>query len=128
MLSDHFISIFHIIVFYGLAFSIFANDCDYKRLCFFILCFLFLQYFFKYGKCGIINIERYFLGENFKSGFFYRLIKPIICYKINPMATRYLWITFVYICILFWQLKHMKCDLNIFNIYRDLFNQTFNKK
>lgn len=126
MLSNYFINFCHLIAFCFLAFSIFINDCEYKRLAFFCLCFLFIQYIFKYGKCGIINIEKYFLKDNFKSGFFYRLIKPIICYKINPMATTYLWVVFLYICVLYWQLKDMKCDLNVFNVYRDMFHQLKN--
>lgn len=127
MLSNHLISLIHIIIFYGLAFSIFINQCDYKRFCFFILCFLFLQYISKYGKCGIINIERFFLKENFKSGFFYRLIKPVICYKINPMGTKYFWILILYIGILLWQLKKMNCSLNILHLYRDLYIELKNK-
>lgn len=113
MISNDIILLIHVALFYFFSLSIFIDDCDIKKFSFVLLVFIMGQYLSEYGKCGLINIERYFLGKDFKNGFVYRLIKPVICYKTSPIYERYFWIQLVYIGILFIQLKNKNCSLNI---------------
>lgn len=118
MLSDHIILLCHITLLYGIALSPFINDCYYKNMVFVFLLFVLLQFTLKYGKCGLINIERFFLKENFKEGFIYRLIKPLICYKINPFYSQFYSILLIYIVILFVQLYTNNCYSILYNEFR----------
>jgi len=111
MLSNDIILFSHIILFYIIALSPLIKDCYLKKIILVVIVFLFFQYILKYGKCGIINIERLFLKEKFKEGFFYRLIKPIISYKQNIIYKNYFILIIVYILILFVQLKKTNCSL-----------------
>lgn len=77
------INIIHIIFILYLLSSLFIDNYINKLYCLILIIFIFVHYLTKYGKCGIINIERYFLGKKFKNGIAYKLIKPIISYKNN---------------------------------------------
>lgn len=109
MLSDNIILVCHIILLYGIALSPIVDDCYYKNIIFVILLFVWGHFKFKYGKCGLISIEKFFLKENFKQGFVYKLIKPVICYKINPFYSQFYNILILYIFILFIQLYNNNC-------------------
>lgn len=111
MLSEIIIYIIHLFLFVFLISSPFIDNCEYKKLSFIFLFYLFVQYLLKYGKCGFINIERIFLKENFKNGILFKLIKPIICYKRNPIYYEYLYILVLYLIILFIQIKKKNCKL-----------------
>ena len=82
MFADSLILSIHILLTYFIVLSPFVNNSKYKRNVLLFLIFLYIQFVTKYGKCGLINIEKFFLKEKFKNGFVYRLIKPIICYKL----------------------------------------------
>jgi hypothetical protein len=58
---ENIITFLHLIF---LMVSPFINECAII-LNAFILIFFFFHFVFKYGKCGIINIERFFLQEIF---------------------------------------------------------------
>jgi hypothetical protein len=121
MLSNDIILFFHIILFYILALSPLVTDCYLKKLILIIIVFLLFQYLLKYGKCGIINIERFFLKEKFKEGFFFKLIKPVICYKRNIIYKNYFMLIIIYILILFSQLKIAGCSFNFYNELKEMY-------
>lgn len=93
----------------AIAISPFINNCEYKRIAFIFLIFLFLQFHSKYGKCMFINIERFFLKEKFKEGFVFNLIKPIICYKRNIFYKEYYFLMIFYAGLLFYQIQNTEC-------------------
>jgi len=128
MLSDNIITILHIVLLFVIAISPFINDLHLKKLILIFLIFLCIQFLTNYGKCGIINIERFFLKENFKKGFCYRLIKPVISHKHNIFYKEYFEIILIYILVLWIQLDQAGMDLNIINDYRKIFNDLKNLK
>jgi hypothetical protein len=107
-----------------MALSPLITDCYLKKLILIFMIFLCIQYITKYGKCGLINFERFFLKEKFKEGFIYRLIKPIICYKKNIIYKNYFILILIYMIILYIQLDNAGHNINIFNdlkiFYTDL--------
>lgn len=112
-----------------MALSIISNDCDYKKLSFILLIFILFQYLTKYGKCGLISIERYFLKDNFKNGFVYRLIKPVVDYRNNPVYDHYMIILLAYIYILLIQIKIYNCNIDLLKdltlVFSTLFSALF---
>ena len=66
MISDDIILLCHIILYYSLALSPLITDCYLKKINLILVMFLCIQFVTKYGKCGLINIERFFLKEKFK--------------------------------------------------------------
>ena len=126
MLSDDIILLFHIMLFYVFALSPLITDCYIKKLILVLMMFLSLQYVSKYGKCGLINIERFLIEKvlkkkNFKEGFIYRLIKPLVCYKQNVIYKNSFSLIIVYMVILYIQLEKAGCDLNIFEDFKKIY-------
>ena len=80
-----------------------------------------LQFIVKYGKCGLVNIERFFLGNEFRKGFLFKLIRPVISYKHNPFYSQYFKLLLVYIFILYVQTDQMGCPINLFKEFSDVF-------
>jgi hypothetical protein len=113
MLSDDIILFFHICFIYLMALSIIFDNCDYKKIAFILLTFLLVQYLTQYGKCGLISIERFFLKDNFKNGFVYRLVKPVVDYRNNPIYDNYMVIFLAYIFILLVQIKLYNCNIDL---------------
>ena len=128
MLSNNIIIILHSILLYTIAISPFINDLHLKKLILIFLIFLCIQFLTNYGKCGLINIERFFLKEKFKEGFCYRLIKPIISYKHNIFYKEYFGIILIYILILYIQLNKAGMNLNIINDYKMIYNNIMKNK
>jgi hypothetical protein len=122
MISNDIILFSHIVLFYTLALSPLITDCYFKKIILILIIFLCIQYVTKYGKCGLINIERFFLKENFKNGFVYRLIKPIICYKQNIVYKNYFKLIIIYMLVLYIQLEKAGCNLNIFEDLKKMYN------
>lgn len=105
MISDDIILFCHITLFYILALSPLIKDNNLKKLILVLIMFFCFQYVTKYGKCGLINIEKFFLKDKFKQGCVYRLIKPIICYKQNIIYKNYFTLIIIYMVILYIQLE-----------------------
>ena len=124
MISNDIILLCHIVLFYTLTLSPLITDSYLKKIILILIMFLSIQNVSKYGKCGVINCEKFFLKEKFKQGFFYRLIKPVICYKQNIVYKNYFMLTIIYMIILYIQLEKAGCNLNIFedfkNMYQDI--------
>jgi hypothetical protein len=89
--------------------SIFIDDCLIKAYALIFYMFILFHFIAKYGKCGIINIERYFLKEKFREGFAFKLIRPVISYKNNFIYESFIEIFPLYIFILMIQLYNSKC-------------------
>jgi hypothetical protein len=121
MISDNVILLCHIMLFYTIIVSPFINDYALKKIIIILLIFFTGQWLSNYGKCGLINIEKYFLKDNFKNGFVYRLIKPVICYKKNIFYRTYFEIVLIYIFILYYQLTKAGYDLNFINDLKEAY-------
>ena len=104
--------------------SIFIDNCLLKAYALIFYIFILFHFIAKYGKCGIINIERYFLKEKFREGFAFKLIKPVISYKNNFVYESFMEIFPLYIFILIIQIYNNHCF--DFSIITNLIN--FNKK
>ena len=126
MIGENIIIIMHIILFYGIALSPFINDINYKRLILFFLIFISAHFLTKYGKCGIINAEHYIRGDDIHNGFFFKLIKPIICYKRN-LFYNYFYIILIYIFILYYQIREAGGNMNLFIDLRDIIVEIYQK-
>ena len=119
MYTNIIINIIHILFIICLLLSIFINDCLYKLYSLIMIIFIYFNYITKYGKCGIINIERFFLRNNFKNGIAYKIIKPIISYKNNIFYDNNgIYLLLLYIAVLFLQLyiKKIECKTELINL------------
>jgi hypothetical protein len=120
---NYIIKILHLLFYLLILFSPFIDDCVIKLNVYIMLLFIWFHFISKYGKCGIINIERIFLKEHFKDGFFYKLIKPIIDYRKNIFFEKLYHLLLIYILILTIQIYKENC-VNI--IYKN-FIKSINK-
>ena len=118
---EKIIFLLHFILYTTLILSPFIEDCGIKLNSFIIITFITVHFITKYGKCGVINCERYFLKEKFKEGFFYKLIKPVICYKNNIFYEKFLYLHYVYILILMIQIYQNNCVSMVYNEVKKLF-------
>ncbi len=50
----------------------------YKEYVLILLVFMLAHYLTNYGRCGLTSMEMLLLGDQYQSGFLYRLITPII--------------------------------------------------
>jgi len=106
---EYIIQTLHLLFYSLIALSPFINNCELKINICVILLFLLFQFTTKYGKCGIINIERFFLKENYKKGFCYNLIKPVIDYRKNIFFDKLYHLIIIYILILSIQIYQNNC-------------------
>lgn len=113
----------HLFFYLLLLLSPFINDCAIKMNVWVLLAFILFHFTAKYGKCGIINIERLFLKENFKNGFFYKLIKPVIDHRKNIFFNKLYHLLIIYLVILTIQIYREDC---ISIIYKNVM-KTINK-
>jgi hypothetical protein len=112
MLSN-IIFLLHLILFIFLCSSIFipSNKCKYYALI--ILLFVLGHYITNNGKCAITEIEYYIKGVNYKEGFFYRLINPVITVSPVYIDNQYYFLHILLILILCFQLKNFLFKKNI---------------
>lgn len=116
MISVHIIRLFHFLLVFGLAISIFVNNCYYKKLAIILLIFLLVKYVIGYEQCGLTMLEYMYLGEkNYKSGFIYRLVNPIVKVPENYFNNGLLIIHIMWIAILVWQLDDYGCTPGFFD-------------
>jgi hypothetical protein len=118
---DQIVLLLHIIFFYAVAISPLINDIRFKKCIYILLCFICLQFIIKYGKCGLINCERLILKDKFREGFLFKLIRPVISYKINPFYSQYFKLLLIYILILYVQLDKMGHRFNFYNEINESF-------
>jgi hypothetical protein len=102
------INILHITLLLFLGLSIFIKNKNVKMSSLIILIFISLHFITKYGKCGLINIEKFILKDNFRNGFLFRLMRPVIYYKNNYFYENLFWLMLIYIFILYYQINENK--------------------
>jgi hypothetical protein len=131
MIEDNIITVIHILLFYAIALSPFIHDINYKRLILILILFISAHFLTKYGKCGVINAENYVRGDDIHNGFFFKLIKPVICYKRNPFYN-YFYILLIYIFILYYQIRegggHMNLLIDVKDIIMELYEKYYKSK
>lgn len=119
-----FVRLFHVLFFITILYSLICNDCEIKLMILLLTSFILLQYLSKHGKCTLISIEKYFLGEQFREGIVYRIIKPIISYKNNVFYNKLMFLHVSVILILLYQLISNNCFMIILNkfyiVYEEL--------
>ena len=98
------IQLLHLIIVLGAVGSVFIPNIQFKHLALTFLLFIFAQYITNYGKCGLTEIEYAIRGEEYKEGFIYRLIKPIITVPEKYFNEHLYWIHLIWIFILGYQL------------------------
>ena len=102
------IQLLHLILVLGIASSIFIPNIEIKKLALTFLLFIFAQYITNYGKCGLTEIEYAIRGEDYKEGFIYRLVKPVITVPEEYFDKQLYWIHLIWILILGYQLTNYK--------------------
>ena len=117
------INYLHLFLLICLMISPFVDDCGLKMNAFILITFIILHFITKYGKCGIINIEKFFLKDDFKNGFFYNLIKPVISYKNNIFYDNLFDLVILYAIILFIQIYNKNCIQLIYNEFNIIFDK-----
>jgi hypothetical protein len=101
---DLIIFILQFSLFYGILVSPILDNIQLKKIALILLGFIILHFLTRYGKCGFINIERYFLKDKFRDGFLFKLIKPVISYKKNMFYHDFFPLMLIYFFILFTQI------------------------
>ena len=102
------IKIIHALLLLFIASSIIIPIKQYKLYALTLLLFILFHHITNYGKCGLTEIEYIFTREKYKEGFMYRLIKPIITIPEKYFDNMLYIIHFIWILILFLQLKYLK--------------------
>lgn len=100
----YIIKVVHLFIIIAVIASIFVKSRILKQLSLTFLVFLLLQYILGFKKCGLTELEYYFLGKNYHQGFIYRLINPIINIPENYCSNGILIIHLLMICVLIYQL------------------------
>ena len=108
MILVFFIKLLHFALFISLLISVFISNNKFKELSLIILLFLLLQYILNYGKCTLTQLEYLVMGENYKQGFLYRLINPVINRDENYFNNFYYIFHILWIIILIYQLFKKK--------------------
>ena len=99
------IQLLHIILIIFIISSVFINNIELKKFILSILILLFIQYVTNYGRCGLTEIEYMVLGEKYKEGFIYRLIKPVINVSEEYVEYNIIILHIIWMIILYFQLQ-----------------------
>ena len=98
------INFLHIILILFLSLSVFIDNYKIKQMAFILLILIFGQYITNYGRCGLTELEYIFTQENYKEGFIYRIVKPVITIPEDYFNKYYYVLHILWICILWFQL------------------------
>ena len=98
------INFLHIILILFLSLSVFIDNYQIKQMAFILLLLIFGQYITNHGRCGLTELEYIFTQENYKEGFIYRTVKPVITLPENYFNKYYYVLHILWICILWFQL------------------------
>lgn len=99
------IQLLHIILIISIVSSVFIDNIEVKKFILSILMLLFIQYVTNYGRCGLTEIEYMILGEKYKEGFIYRLIKPVIDVSEEYVEYNIIILHTIWMFILYFQIK-----------------------
>jgi len=103
--SHNIIQLLHIILILSIVSSVFINNIELKKFILAILILLFIQYITNYGRCGLTEIEYMILGEKYKEGFIYRLVKPVIDVSEEYVEYNIVILHIIWMFILYFQIK-----------------------
>ena len=100
------IKILHILLILYIVLSVVIPNKQIKEYSLVLLLYLLFQYITNFGKCGLTQLEYYFMGEKYEEGFMYRLINPVL--KVSEVYfENYLFLLhIIYIVILSYQLDY----------------------
>lgn len=96
----YIIWIIHFFLVISIIIAPFVHIIDYKKGILILLTFLLFQYLTGYEKCGLTQLEYFLMGENYKEGFLYRIINPIIKIPENYFNDWLYLIHIIYVLIL----------------------------
>jgi len=99
------IQIAHVIIITIIIISLFYPNKKLKEFTLSLLILLMIKYLTGYQKCGLTEIEYLLKGEQYKEGFIYRIVKPIITIPESYFENYLFILHTLYIVILFYQLK-----------------------
>lgn len=102
---QNIIQLLHIILIITIISSVFINNIEIKKFILAILILLLFQYITNYGRCGLTEIEYMVLGEKYKEGFIYRLIKPVINVSEKYVEYNIIILHIIWMFILYFQLQ-----------------------
>jgi hypothetical protein len=108
MILVNIIKIIHLIIVLAVISAPFINNYKLKETIYVFLIYLLLQYISGYEKCGLTYLEYLIMGEKYKEGFMYRLIKPIIKISESYFDKYIIFVHLIYIYVLHNQLNSMK--------------------
>ena len=105
--------IIHLLLVVGIIISVFipiSNNPNslkfrFKLWSFILLIFLLAQYLTGYQRCGLTEFEYLLKKENYKEGFLYRLIKPVITIPETYFDNYLIILHIIWILILGYQLN-----------------------
>ena len=75
---ENIIKILHLILVIFIIISPCIDSREIKINVLIILVYLLFQYLTGYNRCGITELEYYLMKEDYKEGFLYRIINPVI--------------------------------------------------
>ena len=99
------INFLHIILILFLSLSVFIDNSRIKTQALILLILIFGQYITNYGRCGLTELEYIFTQKNYKEGFIYRIVKPVITLPENYFNKYYYVLHILWICILWLQIR-----------------------
>lgn len=100
----HIIKLIHLLFIIFLVQSVINNNIEIKKMAFGLLIFLLIKYTTNMNKCFLTQLEYMYLGENYKSGFIYRTITPIVTMPEDYFNKGILCFHLLWIIILFYQI------------------------
>jgi hypothetical protein len=100
------IMILHLLLVIIIAVSPYIDNFTIKNYSLIFLIYLLLQYLTGYQKCGLTQLEYMVKQEDYKEGFLYRLITPLITVREDYFTNYLLVVHLIYILILGYQLYY----------------------
>lgn len=101
---SYVIWIIHLILVIGIFSAPFIKNITYKKNVLILLVYLLFQYLTGYEKCGLTELEYLYMGEEYKEGFLYRIINPVIKIPENYFNNWLIVVHVIYIGVLFNQI------------------------
>ena len=102
------INMIHLILVIFIIISPFINVKEIKINVLIFLIYLLFQYLTGYNRCGLTELEYYFMKEEYKEGFLYRIISPIIKVPEKYFDNWLYVFHIIYVIILMYQLYYLQ--------------------
>jgi len=105
MFIVNLINLIHFIIVLLVVVSPFVNNIVLKKNVLIFLIYLLFQYITGYEKCGLTEFEYLFMGQDYKHGFLYRIINPLIKVPEDYFNKWLIIVHLIYVFVLYYQLK-----------------------